>query len=479
MSKNTLWKALCLIIIIISLLSYNYAAAQDEVLEGPVYIVQEGDTLWSIAIQFGVTLEDLQQANSLGNTNQLQIGYRLIIPGLESVQGVIVTKRVPYGETLRSISRLYQVPQEAIRKLNHLTSPSELFLGSYLVISEQEITPRSSGRATLAAGQTLLELSALKGTNPWVFVETNQLSDTWEALSGDVLRYPAAESEVSTPDGPGALPEQITSVSVTPQSPLQGKTAVMKISAQPGMKFSGTFMGHELQMFPYSEDVYFALLGVHAMADAGVYPMKLEGVRSDGTPFAFSQMVLVSAVDYPYDRPLTVDPATIDPAVTRPENALWTQLATPATPERMWEGIFNLPSPLPQDYCIETGECWSSRYGNRRSYNGGPYNSFHTGLDIVGKIGTEIYAPAPGVVVFAGPLTVRGNATMINHGWGVYTAYMHQEQILVQVGDRVDTGQLIGNIGATGRVEGPHLHWEIWAGGVQVDPLDWLQVAYP
>jgi murein DD-endopeptidase MepM/ murein hydrolase activator NlpD len=51
---------------------------------------------------------------------------------------------------------------------------------------------------------------------------------------------------------------------------------------------------------------------------------------------------------------------------------------------------------------------------------------------------------------------------------------MHQSEIMVEIGDRVEPGQLIGLVGGTGRVEGPHLHWEVWVGGVQVDPLEWL-----
>ena len=77
------------------------------------------------------------------------------------------------------------------------------------------------------------------------------------------------------------------------------------------------------------------------------------------------------------------------------------------------------------------------------------------------------YSPAPS--------TVRGNATFIDHGWGVYSAYYHQKEINVGVGQQVQAGQLIGQIGATGRVTGPHLHWEIWVNGIQVNPLDWLR----
>jgi murein DD-endopeptidase MepM/ murein hydrolase activator NlpD len=76
-------------------------------------------------------------------------------------------------------------------------------------------------------------------------------------------------------------------------------------------------------------------------------------------------------------------------------------------------------------------------------------------------------------------MTVRGNATIIDHGWGVYTAYLHQSEIIVQAGTAVEAGQVIGKVGGTGRVTGPHLHWEVWAGGVQVDPLDWLQSIFP
>jgi murein DD-endopeptidase MepM/ murein hydrolase activator NlpD len=139
----------------------------------------------------------------------------------------------------------------------------------------------------------------------------------------------------------------------------------------------------------------------------------------------------------------------------------------------LWAGIFSIPvDPIFAD-------CWSSRFGSRRSYNNSDYIYYHSGLDFCGQVGDPIYAAAAGVVVFTGLLTVRGNATMIDHGWGVYTAYMHQSEILVQAGDWVEQGQLIGRVGNTGRVEGPHLHFEVLVGGVPVDPLVWLSQEYP
>ena len=103
------------------------------------------------------------------------------------------------------------------------------------------------------------------------------------------------------------------------------------------------------------------------MAQPGLYPLSIQGTLGSGAPFGFSQRVEVQAVNYPFDRPLEVDPSTTDPAVTGPEDALWLELTKAATPEKLWSGKFRLPSPLPEAYCLETNDCWSSRFGNRRS----------------------------------------------------------------------------------------------------------------
>ena len=139
----------------------------------------------------------------------------------------------------------------------------------------------------------------------------------------------------------------------------------------------------------------------------------------------------------------------------------------------MWDGQFTVPVPL------ELSNCWTSLFGNRRSYNGSEYKYFHSGLDFCGRVGTELYAAATGKVVYTGSLIVRGNVVVIDHGWGVYTAYDHLSETIVQPGDLVQPGQVVGLGGDTGRTTGPHLHWEVWVGGVQVDPADWLENSYP
>lgn len=441
------------------------AAAQDAPPTGPVYIVQSGDTLWDIAARFGVTMDELKEANGITDVNQVYAGAQLIIPGLEGVQGVLTTQEIPLGETLSSLARSIGVSADVLVRLNHITSPSELYAGASLIIPQSEETPTTQ-RTALATGQSLLELAALHNTNPWALSAQNQLEGTWAALPGEVLRAPGAADS-----GPGALPSQVTSFTITPLT--QGQTAVVRLEAPPGTTLSGSLMDYTLHFFPLAEGGgYVALQGVHAMAEPGLYTLRLSGMLPGGIPLAFSQSIRVQAGQFIYEK-LTVDPKTRDPTVTGPENEQWMALAAPATPTKMWEGMF---APAVDPVFLD---CITSWYGNRRSYNDSGYIYFHTGLDYCNGSGSNVYAPAPGTVVFAGFLEVRGNATMIDHGWGVYTAYMHQSELLVQEGDVVETGQVIGITGGTGRVQGPHLHWEILVGGVQVDPEAWLAQAFP
>ena len=83
------------------------------------------------------------------------------------------------------------------------------------------------------------------------------------------------------------------------------------------------------------------------------------------------------------------------------------------------------------------------------------------------------------MVVYVGMVSIHGNFTIIDHGWGVYTAYAHQSEVYVQMGQQVNKGDVIGATGNTGRSIGPHLHWEMWVNGVEVDPLQWARVSFP
>lgn len=434
---------------------------------GPVYVVQSGDTFYTIAIQFGVTVDDIVNANPDINPNMLSVGAEVVIPGLEGVQGKLVTETIPLGETLRTLSIRNQVSENQIAKLNHITSPAEVFAGANLIIPQVENAQTPQSAFLISAQQSLFQLSVQNKQNPWLLAETNQLTSTWDVLPGEAVFEKSAD-----PNQPVSLISPvIKELTISPLPIRQGETAVVKVTTTEPVELSGELAGYPLHFFPDGENTYVALQGVYAMADAGIYPMTLLGKRADGAQISFEQMVVLKALGYIQEKIVGVDPATLDPAVTKPEEDQIKAIITKVTPEKYWQGVFTVPGYDPN---------WiTSTYGNRRSYNGGPFNFFHTGVDYGGGTGLPIKSPAAGVVVFAGLLDVRGNATIIDHGWGVFSGLYHQSEIQVKVGDHVTAGQVVGLAGGTGRITGPHLHWDLFVNGVQVNGLTWLDRVYP
>ena len=113
----------------------------------------------------------------------------------------------------------------------------------------------------------------------------------------------------------------------------------------------------------------------------------------------------------------------------------------------------------------------SGRFGAQRVYQGKP-GGYHSGDDVAAPIGTPVTAPADGVVILAAdaPFTLEGNLLMIDHGMGLNSALLHLSRIDVRVGETVRQGQVVGAVGRSGRVTGPHLHWSLQWRGAKIDP---------
>jgi murein DD-endopeptidase MepM/ murein hydrolase activator NlpD len=120
----------------------------------------------------------------------------------------------------------------------------------------------------------------------------------------------------------------------------------------------------------------------------------------------------------------------------------------------------------------------SSQFGLKRYFNGKPRNP-HGGLDIAAPEGTPIKAPADGVVLIADDFFFSGNVVYLDHGEGVITYYAHMKEHRVKPGDTVRQGEIIGLVGMTGRVTGPHLHWGVYLNQTAVNPALFLSPPPP
>src|SRR5204862_3209711 len=134
-----------------------------------------------------------------------------------------------------------------------------------------------------------------------------------------------------------------------------------------------------------------------------------------------------------------------------------------AARQRLWSEPFVRPVDEPAN----------SAFGTRSIFNGQRRNA-HGGADFPSPAGTPIHAPNAGRIAIARDLYYSGNTVVIDHGLGLFSLLAHLSDFDVREGDRVNAGQALGHVGATGRVTGPHLHWAVRASGARIDPLSLL-----
>ena len=453
-----------LLILLTLTLSTTPASAADTAQGGDaIYIVQAGDSLSSIAVQFGVDAGELQSVNGIADANTLAIDQRLIIPGLEGVSGILTTQTVPFGASMASLAREYQINPQTLIQLNKITSPSEAIAGVDFIIAVDENNDPLVPIEMVSANQTMLEAAILSGNSPWLLSQENQLNGNWDLLPGDMLYGLGNEEEPAQPSFSAA------SITVNPLPVRQGETLEIGVNGPQGTTYSGTFNGEPLSFFSDDGIQFYSFHGIHALADTGIFPLQVTATSPDGQSQTFEQLVLLADVNYGHEY-VYVTAGLAPDEIAYEEDFLDEALATPS-PERLWDGQFRYPIDEP---------CFGSYFGPDRTYNDGELYYYHTGLDFtVCAPNLNIYAPAAGRVIVAEELPVKGNAIFIDHGWGVYSGYAHLSAFNVQVGDYVQPGDIIGQIGNTGRSAGPHLHFEINIGSTPVNPMTWLEEEYP
>jgi murein DD-endopeptidase MepM/ murein hydrolase activator NlpD len=207
------------------------------------------------------------------------------------------------------------------------------------------------------------------------------------------------------------------------------------------------------------------LLGVDLEKAPGEYELKVTGQTPSGERISCNAMVPVKKGVFATEK-LQVEKQFVEPSPEQikradEERQRLRDIFDRVTPERLWDGPFRIPLDG-----ITTG----SNFGKRRILNGNP-GSPHGGMDLPGTTGTLVHAAQRGHVALAEELFFSGNTVVVDHGLGIYTLYAHLSEIDVKTGDALETGAVLGKVGATGRVTGPHLHWGLTVERARVNPL--------
>ncbi len=448
-------------------LSISPVYAQSEI-KGAQYQIQAGDTLGSIAELFGVQIDSLVQINNITDPNSIFPGQVIIIPGLEHLSGFITPVTLQIYDSFDSIVKKYNGDPSEIINLNQITSKDELIAGSIIFINYSEIQTAPAW-LIIDHGISLLENAIFLDVSPETIAGQNDIPLIPQ--EGIVLPPNLDFSSINRNNID-------ISISISPLPLVQGSTITIRIASDKPLKINGNLAGNELSFFSEDSSNYFALQGINALAKTGLTQLVISVEDSTGGIQIMETNILLQPGVFATDPVILVDPSTIDPQVTKPESDFINSLVSNPSPHKFWSGKFISPAYY-QEY--------TSFFGSRRTYNDNPEITFHGGVDFGGGETLPIIAPADGKIVFAGYLPIRGNATFIDHGLGIYSAYFHQSKLFIIEGDLVTKEQLIGEVGNTGRVSnagdypgaGAHLHWEIWVNGNQVDPLDWLSNEYP
>ena len=437
------------------------------------HTIQDGETLASIAVAYGVTVDNILAANGLKDAGMIQTGQVLIIPNVspdkQTPPPVIIERyegryRAQAGESLHSIALRFDVSVHELAALNNISHPWRVYAGQDLmIVSNRGETGRTDiTYYTVQNGDNIFRIAAQFNTP----VATLLALNGWER----VAPLWAGQRIIVQGQRDGNLldlPQPLTDLRVTALPAFQGETISLHFTTSQAITPTLLFMGRPVQVAHIDDTHYIAMLGIHTLANPGVYEIDLTLALPDGSTLRYPVHFQVLAWDYDSEAiPMSPEQqALLDNGIMQSEQEMINTIMSQFTPQKYFAGLMSLPY---------NGNI-TSDFGTRRTYGENTSLTFHSGTDFGGAPGASITAPASGTVVLAQSLQVRGNAVIIDHGWGVYSGYWHQTEFFVQEGQYIQQGQIIGTIGSTGLSTGPHLHWELWVSGVQVNPLQWTR----
>ena len=244
-------------------------------------------------------------------------------------------------------------------------------------------------------------------------------------------------------------------------NPVPGGIAVIPVP----LSTSTVLFENRQVMLLSSQKGKYAVVGISLKTRPGDYPLELTHKTASDTDEHQSMLSFqVGAKEYRVQRLTIENKRKVNPykedmdRIIRERNEM----------NKAFKSFENLAQPA-VDFVLPAEGPISSPFGLKRILNDQPRNP-HSGLDIAAPTGTPIHAPAAGRVTAVGNYFFNGNTVLLDHGQGLISMYCHMSETTVAIGDALSPGDLIGKVGKTGRVTGPHLHWSVSLNNARVDP---------
>lgn len=242
----------------------------------------------------------------------------------------------------------------------------------------------------------------------------------------------------------------------------QGDTALIRISAEKGQQLQVTWMNYDIILSgPENDNRYTGFIFADLEQDPGEYIIDLSVM-----PSGYNRQISIRVEEKNYGvRRLTLPEDKVDLSAENLERAL----AESAVMRALWDA----PDTAPEwtgPFILPVDSDVTGPFGRRTVINDQP-RAPHSGVDLRGKRGTPVKAANAGRVVLTADQFFTGKSIVLDHGGGIRSMYFHLHEIMVNAGDRVSKGSVIGLVGSTGRSTGPHLHWGIRIRDARIDPI--------
>lgn len=366
-----------------------------------------------------------------------------------------VSHLVQPGDTWAAIAWRYGLDASSLKiSYGHINRRRQPPIGTVLLLPETGV--ERHGLLVRPMG-SMLKTAVSHNLSPWTLTRLNGLSSPYDPLLAQLLFVPAGNQPVQE------LPAGFTTLEFSQIPAVPGQAIGFRAQTDGGRLGSAQLNTAPIDLFQNGRFL-IGITGTGAFYGAGEPELLIQ--NADGSAWVqpwrfvddewtFQQITLTGAA------------AEIDQASIAAERQRLMVIWEQATDTPQWRTPFATP--------VESYLEITSAYGARRSYNGGPYNRYHEGVDFAAFGGAPVFAPAAGTVVVAEFLYVRGGAVIIDHGLGIYTGYYHMADVTVTPGEGVEPGQQLGEVGTTGLSTGNHLHWDLLVNGIWVDAAAWQE----